>query len=69
MLPFSLGACVASFAIGFLVNILGDVRQIMAVSFVRQEYLGMHSVFTITTQAVMTLGFGLMIMLSNTSSM
>lgn len=51
MLPFCLGACVASFVVGFLVNILGDVRRIMAVSF-----------------AVMTLGFGLMIMLSNTSS-
>ncbi|GJE96610.1 MFS general substrate transporter [Phanerochaete sordida] len=51
MLPFCLGACIASFIVGFLVNILGDVRKIMAVSF-----------------AVMTLGFGLMIMLSNTSS-
>ncbi|EKM58215.1 uncharacterized protein PHACADRAFT_171473 [Phanerochaete carnosa HHB-10118-sp] len=51
MLPFCLGACIASFIVGFLVNILGDVRRIMAVSF-----------------AVMTLGFGLMTLLTNTSS-
>ncbi|KAI0090161.1 MFS general substrate transporter [Irpex rosettiformis] len=51
ILPFSLGACAVSFATGFIINRLGEVRRVMFVSF-----------------AIMTLGFGLMIMLDEASS-
>lgn len=69
MLPFCLGACVASFIVGFLVNILGDVRRIMAVSFVRIPVRQPTLDADFRNKAVMALGFGLMIMLTNTSSM
>lgn len=51
MLPFSLGACIISFCTGFLINAIGDVRQIMWASY-----------------TMMTLGFGLMITLTEASS-
>lgn len=38
MLPFSLGACIISFFTGFLINAIGDVRQIMWASYVRNPH-------------------------------
>lgn len=70
MLPFSLGACVISFCTGFLINAIGDVRQIMWASYVRLPIeLAKEDNAHRYTHTLMTLGFGLMIMLTEASSM
>ena len=75
MLPFSLGSCVVSFCAGFIITAIGDVRQIMWGSYVSLPFLDFgarwHTRLTrvSATQVVLTLGYGLMIMLDEKSSM
>jgi len=69
MLPFALGSSITSATAGFAV--LGDYRPVLWFSFVRASppWSAAHTGWLMELrQAVMAVGYGLMIMLSNTSS-